>query len=375
MVLKRLRQAWEKLLTSIVGDKNDNRLPGTLLAFTIAILGAITFLWMKAPLPIFLGALAFCMVASIAGAPLRRPLFLSTPMRIVLGVAVGSAFSPAILDRAGELAISLALIIPFSIVITAFGTWFYHKVAGFDLATSFFGSVPGGLNDMVAMSEDAGANQRIVTLIQAVRMVLIVFCVPVWVELSSGTPVSGAVIDTIHIWEMSLFDLGLLVFLGVSGWWIAQRLGIAGAAVVGPMIVSGVVHAAGLTSAKVPLELLVIAQLTLGILLGAQFRGLTMKEFTSWISWGLGFSVILVVVSILVAIGVAHISGADQVSVLLAYAPGGQSELNLLAIILNLDVAFIALHHLVRVAAVIIGAQIVFALQPNWKRSDQSSAT
>lgn len=375
MILERLKAAWEKMLTSIVGDKADNRLPGTLLAFTIAIVGALTFLWLKAPLPIFLGALAFCMVASIAGAPLRRPLFLSVPMRIVLGVAVGSAFSPAILDRAGELAVSLALIIPFSIAITAFGTWFYHRVAGFDLATSFFGAVPGGLNDMVSMAEDAGANQRIVTLIQAVRMALIVFLVPVWVELSSGTPVSGAVIDTIHIWEMSLFDIGLLVVLGTAGWWIAQRLGIAGAAIVGPMIVSGVVHAAGLTTAKVPLEALVIAQLTLGILLGAQFRGLTMREFTAWVTWGLGFSIILVVVSISVAIGVAHITGADQVSVLLAYAPGGQSELNLLAIILNLDVAFIALHHLLRVAAVIIGAQIVFALQPNWKRPDESSAT
>jgi uncharacterized membrane protein AbrB (regulator of aidB expression) len=65
--------------------------------------------------------------------------------------------------------------------------------------------------------------------------------------------------------------------------------------------------------------------------------------------------------------GLSAWTGADKFAVLMAYAPGGQSELNLLAITLNLDVAFIALHHLVRVAAVIIGAQIVFRMNPTWR--------
>ncbi len=350
------------------------RWPGLVLSFAVASAGALIFVYLKAPLPVFLGALAFSMAASIGGLPLRRPRELSTPMRIVLGVAVGAAFSPALLGRAGELALSLALIIPFSIAITAAGTWFYARIAGFDLATSFFASVPGGLNDMVSMAEDAGANARIVTLLQSVRMVLIVFMVPVFVEFFAGTPVSGAVIDTIHIWEMTFFDSAMLAGLGVVGWWVAMKLRIAGAAIVGPMILSGIVHAAGLTSAKVPMELLIVAQLTLGILLGAQFRGLTMREFTAWITWGLAFALVLVAVSIVVAIGVARLSGADEVSVLLAYAPGGQSELNLLALVLNLDVAFIALHHLLRVAAVIIGAQIVFAMRPDWSKAARDVA-
>lgn len=344
------------------------RVPGVLLSFVIAIAGAAIFVWLQAPLPVFLGALAFCMAASIARLPLLRPKSLSIPMRMVLGVAVGSAFTPALLGRAGELSLTLILIIPFSAAITLAGYLFYSRVAGFDKPTAFFGAVPGGLTDMVTMSEDAGANQRIVTLLSAVRMVLIVFLVPLYMQFVSGMPVGGAVINTVHIWEMSLFDGAMLIGLGVAGWWIAKRLGIAGAAIVGPMIVSGVFHAAGLTSAKVPTELLILAQLTLGILLGAQFRGLTIAEFTGWISWGAAFSVILLVFSVIVATLLSELTGADPISLLLAYAPGGQSELNLLALILHLDVAFIALHHLVRVAAVVIGAQIVFRMNPSWTR-------
>ncbi|MEQ1611419.1 MAG: AbrB family transcriptional regulator, partial [Hyphomicrobiaceae bacterium] len=67
----------------------------------------------------------------------------------------------------------------------------------------------------------------------------------------------------------------------------------------------------------------------------------------------------------------SRLTGFDSTTVLLAYAPGGQSELNLLAFILNLDVAYTALHHLVRLAIVIFGAQLVFKANPKWREPRQ----
>ncbi|MEO0671981.1 MAG: AbrB family transcriptional regulator [Pseudomonadota bacterium] len=346
------------------------RLPGIVLAFVIASVGAALFVYLSAPLPIFLGALTASMIASIVGVPIKRPRSLSTPIRVVLGLAIGAAFTPALLDRIDELAISLALVVPFTAAITAAGYAFYRYVAGFDAPTSFFVSVPGGLTDMVFMAKDAGANERMVTLMQAVRMVLIVFAIPVWVAWTSDLPVGGAVLDTIHIWEIAPLDAAMLIVLGIVGWRVARWLGILGAAMIGPMMLSGAAHATGLTAAQVPSELLILAQLVLGILLGGQFRGLTMDEFTRWVSWALAFSVGLMIVAIWVATMVTQLTGADAVSVLLAYTPGGQSELNLLAIILQLDVAFIALHHIVRVAVSIVGAQLVFsASRDAWRRA------
>jgi hypothetical protein len=45
----------------------------------------------------------------------------------------------------------------------------------------------------------------------------------------------------------------------------------------------------------------------------------------------------------------------------------------LLALIIGLDVAVVALHHLLRVAMVIIGAQIVFKSHKDWRRPDSGS--
>ena len=104
------------------------------------------------------------------------------------------------------------------------------------------------------------------------------------------------------------------------------------------------------------------------VLLGCKFRGLTMKEFTGTMVWGMANTIVLLAITAAVVVGVSRITGFDPVSVLLAFAPGGQTELNLLAFILGLDVAYVALHHLVRLAIVIIGAQIVFRTRTDWRK-------
>ena len=233
--------------------------------------------------------------------------------------------------------------------------------------TAFFCAVPGGLTDMVTMAEDAGANPRTVTLIQATRIVLIVFLLPFWLQWVAGKSIGIFVPGAVHIHQLSPVDAMVLVTLGWAGWWIARRLGLAGAPIVGPMILSGLAHAFGLTAARIPQELLIFAQITLGILLGAQFRGLTWREFSSTMLWGAGFSLLLVIATGAIAVMVAGLTGFDSTTVLLAYAPGGQTEMNLLAYILKLDVAFTALHHLVRLAIVIFGAQMVIRANPKWR--------
>lgn len=331
------------------------------LAFAIGIAGALLFQVLNLPLPWFLGSLLACMAAAVAGVPFTRPDWLGVPMRAVLGVAVGTGFSPAILSRLGEMSLSLALLVPWMVLIMATGVPFFRRFAGFDTKTAFFASVPGGLTDMVSMAESARANARAVTLIQLTRIVLIVFALPFWLQWHDGFDIATrALTGRIHLWELTPTDLAILFALGASGWWIADRIGLAGPAIVGPMILSGIAHASGLTAARMPFEVMTFAQITLGVLLGSQFRGLTWTEFRTTLVWGILFSIALIVCSAAVTLGVAKLTGAPVHSVLLGYAPGGQAELNLVAYTLNLDVAFVALHHLVRLAIVIFGAQIVF---------------
>ena len=343
------------------------RVPRFLLAFIVGAIGAVIFVYFHLPLPWYLGALTACLIASVARLPVERPRPLAGPLRATLGVAVGSAFTPAILGQVGAMTASLLILVPFMILITVTSMTFYRHLAGFDRPTAFFSAVPGGLADMTAMAEQAGANQRTVILVQATRIVLIVFSVPLFLQVHDGLAAPTPFASPVRLAEASLADLATLVAMAAIGWGIAHRLGFAGAPIVGPMVMSGAAHALGFTTVRLPVELLIFAQIGVGVLLGCQFRGLTLKEFTHTMGWGILNAVVLLSVTAVVVILVSHWTGFDQVSVLMAFAPGGQTELNLLAFVLGVDVAYVALHHLARLAIVILGAQLVFKTQKNWR--------
>src|SRR5258706_8399752 len=66
------------------------------LGYIIGGAGSLLFLLLKLPLPWFLGSLSLCLIASVFHVPVERPRFLAIPTRTVLGVAVGTAFTPAL---------------------------------------------------------------------------------------------------------------------------------------------------------------------------------------------------------------------------------------------------------------------------------------
>jgi uncharacterized protein len=50
---------------------------------------------------------------------------------------------------------------------------------------------------------------------------------------------------------------------------------------------------------------------------------------------------------------------AAPVEAFLAFAPGGQAEMTVLAIVVGADLGFVVVHHLARIVLVITGAPIV----------------
>lgn len=354
---------------SLASLRPDRRtLTGYAKSYAIAGAAGLVFLWLALPLPWLLGPLTMALVFSVCGKPLFPPNAVVLPVRSLLGVAVGSSFTPALVDKAPAAAVSLLLLIPYTVLLTFLGMLFLVRCARFDRPTAFFAAAPGGLSDMILYAQDAGADLRRVTLVQAARVLTIVFALPFWLQFVAGLPLGGAMPSTLHIWQLPVVDGLVIAATAWAGWRIADRLGLAGGSVVGPMILSALVHGFGLTSAKVPVEVLILAQVTLGIVIGGQFKGISLREFVTVLSWGMALAAMLVFAAGLMAWATARLTGLDPTSLLLSYAPGGQNEMAIMALILGIDVAIIALHHLLRVVMVVIGAQLVFKANSEWRR-------
>lgn len=330
------------------------------LALAIGAAGGFVFTKLTMPLPWMLGAMLFNTAAALMKVPVAPPVKIRPGMVLVLGVLLGSGFTPDMMDRAGQWATSLGLLAVYIAVVGAAVVPFYMIVGGFDRTTAYFSGMPGGLQEMLTIGHAMGGNDRMIALTHASRILLVVFAVAFWFRLVEGLEMGDRSRFGASILDVAPLDLLILAACGAVGWPLARLLRFPAPMLVGPMLVSAAVHLAGVTASKPPIELVNFAQLILGTIIGCRFQGTEMREFRRVILLSLGATGVMMAVTALFTWIVSHLSHIDPILVLLAYSPGGLAEMSLVALALQADVAYVALHHTVRIAVVVIGAPLVF---------------
>lgn len=326
------------------------------IAFATAGVGVAVFSLFHLPLPWLLGPIAACLLAALAGVPMGSIPLLNDSMRTILGVAVGATLTLPALASFPAMWPTL-LMVPVSVaVIGVIGVPYFRRFCGYDFATAYFATMPGGLQDMIAFGEEAGANVRALSLIHATRVLVIVSALPFLLSLVWGADLSnapGAPASTVP-----LTDMALMVFCALVGWRVAKRVGLFGAAILGPLILSAAFTLAGALTSRPPTEAIWAAQFFIGMGIGTHYAGVTLREVRHDLIAGLGFCIILIVLTLILVEGVYLLGLAPGMETLLALAPGGQAELTVLALIVGADVTFVVAHHMLRLFVVILGAPL-----------------
>ncbi len=327
------------------------------LALAIAASGVAVFLLLNLPLPWLLGPMFACLIAALGGLKLKGPVFLGDAMRTVLGVAVGASITPDVVARLPDMAVSIALIPPFILLIGLVGYPYFRRVCGFDNATSYYGAMPGGLQDMLVFGEEAGGNVRHLSLIHATRVLIVVSALPLVLtyvlgrslDLPIGAPAA----------QLPFHELALMVAIALFGWWAAKRVGLFGASILGPMILAAIASLTGLIHSRPPMEAILAAQFFIGLSVGVKYVGITWSELRRVVVAAVGYTVLIGVLAVVFAEGVVLLGLAPQAEALLAFSPGGQAEMTVLAIVAGADIAYVVTHHLTRIVVVIIGAPVM----------------
>ena len=128
------------------------------------------------------------------------------------------------------------------------------------------------------------------------------------------------------------------------------------------MILAAVVTLLGGLHNRPPAEAIWAAQFFIGMSIGTKYTGITWAEVRRDLTAGLGFCALLVVLTLIFVEAIYGFGLAPGMEALLAFAPGGQAELTVLALIVGADVAFVVAHHMLRIFAVILGAPLAARL-------------
>ncbi|MXN46410.1 AbrB family transcriptional regulator [Shinella kummerowiae] len=326
----------------------------------ISAAGVAIFLLLDLPLPFLFGPMAASLVIALCGAPLAGLGQVSIAARSVLGVAIGTSVTPALVAELPSMLASVALVPLYIVVIGLIGVPFFRKVCGFDLVTAFYAAMPGGAADMTIFGQEAGANVRQLSLVHVTRLMVIMVVAPIILVNVYGVGLThpiGPPASDLPVWELVIMAVAAIV-----GWKGGERIGLFGAAILGPLLVSAILSLAGILHLRPPREALLAAQFLIGMGIGVSYVGVTLRELRNTVAGGAAFVVILAALAGAVTEFVTLTGLAPPVEGFLSFIPGGQAEMSMLALVSGADLSFVVVHHLTRILVVILGAPVLFRL-------------
>ncbi|MCE0506614.1 AbrB family transcriptional regulator [Roseivivax sp. GX 12232] len=335
-------------------------LPQILFALALGAAAGAVFYWLTLPLPWMLGAMIVNTLAAIGRLPVASPVRVRPYVVVVIGVMLGSGFTPEILDQLGLWTLSFLFLGLYIAISGAVVIPYYRWVGGFDLPTAYFAGMPGGLNEMMIVGKEMGGDDRAIALAHASRIVIVVALVAVWFRLIQGVDLSDRSQFGTPFAEIPGSELVILFLAGVAGYALGKYLRLPAPMLLGPMIVSAAVHLGGLTASPPPQELVIVAQVFLGTIIGCRFVGAAPGTILRAIGLSIGATVLMLAITFGFALLLFGMFNQTLEQVILAYSPGGLAEMSLVALAMDADIAYVASHHLLRISMIVLMAPLVF---------------
>lgn len=336
-------------LPSFVPEK----FPNMALALAVGTCGSVGFWLLGLPLPWMLGAMFASFVAVIVKLPLHGPGALRPYIIPVIGVMLGSGFDTQTFAHLAEWMLSLLGLIAYIAVAAALVVPLYIKIGRLDPVTAFFSAMPGGLNEMTVIGGELGGDERRIILSHAARIVVSVSMIAIYFRLFLGYDVSSTALPKGTEATLDLISGAILLGCAVLGTIGGKALKLPAPGLLGPLILSAVAHMTGLSHAAPPPILVIFSQIILGTMMGCRFMGASPRLIVETLVLSALATALMLGVSLVFAVGLHSYFNQTTEQVLLAYAPGGLTEMSLVAIAMDADVAYIALHHLARIVVLI----------------------
>ncbi|WP_417728879.1 AbrB family transcriptional regulator [Roseovarius sp.] len=325
------------------------------------------------PLPFMLGPLASSALIATA-LPERLPTGYRFPQKLrlmfiaIIGLMIGSQVTPALFTEAHHYLLTFAAVTVFVGLAHATGYAIFRQIGGYDSTTAFYASTPGGLYESIEMGEAAGADMTRLMMQQFLRIIVVVTAVPLGLSLWLGAPVGSSGGMTLARAEVPWSDLPLIVLAGLGGLGLGHVLRLPAGQMTGPMALAAALSLTGWLSFDIPQWLVNMAQIVLGTTLGMRFTGLSRGLLLRGAALAMTSVGAMLTLGVLLAF-LLHIATGEAVDVLLiTLAPGGVTEMALVALSLNANPAFVTLHHIYRIVLTVLTLGVVTRLRQRQRR-------
>jgi uncharacterized protein len=326
----------------------------------VTVLTSLLFAVLHLPSPVLFGALAAGMVHALTSpVELDMPPLVFRLGQALVGAVIGALVKLPTLARLASDWPSVALV--------TVGTLAISLVAGRALAlhrdvspaTGAFALIAGGASGIVALARELGADDRVVTIVQYLRVLLVLLAMPLVTTLLFHPPSGVGSLEGggATRWGPDLAFVVVSVGVGL----LAQRLVRAPAtALLGPMLVAVAVSASGvLGTVAVPNALEQLGYALIGVRVGLRFTRASLRSIARLLPLATLLIAAVIVACALLGLLLSHVTGVDRLTAYLATTPGGLFAVLATAADSGSDVTYVLAVQVIRVFAMLLFAPLL----------------
>ncbi|AUS13295.1 MULTISPECIES: AbrB family transcriptional regulator [Bacillus] len=285
--------------------------------------------------------------------------------QMILGIELGQKLNLSVLSVLKDHWFSVGVMLILSILLAMLSGYVLWRFSKTDMMTSFVGTAPGGLSAMPSIAQEVGANTAIVSLVQMMRVLLVVLSIPflvimIYTKQDSSTSAAAGLSSATT--DFRLAPVLWTVILILAAWGAckaAKCLKFPAPWLLGSMLGVAIVHVGGAAvighdmTAWWPSQANHVSQVFLGATIGSKMYKSMFAGVTRIIIVGFVSSVGLIAAMFLSAVIVSELTGISLITSVLAFAPGGIAEMATTSVTLHADSTFVVAVQVIRVILVI----------------------
>ncbi|WP_067572198.1 AbrB family transcriptional regulator [Nocardia acidivorans] len=277
-------------------------------------------------------------LALIGRLPKSLPPQVNLAVQGMLGVVMGSYLQVSLLTSIGWDLLPVAAVTVATLVLSIVVALVFSRVTKVDIPTSALGMLAGGSAAVVAAADELDADPRRVAFMQYLRVALVALSAPAIAAILddeegiaySTAALGGSVTDPdLPYWMIvgrgdQVAGISTAIMLCVMGIWGGRRIGLPNAALLGPMLLTALLTAAGVSHGYAPTHVFKdLLFVLIGFDVGGRFTRRVVREMIRMIP---AMSVAVVALSGLVAalaLGLGYFVDLKRSDLYLATTPGG----------------------------------------------------
>jgi membrane AbrB-like protein len=306
--------------------------------------------------------------------PVKLPGIANRVAQACVGVLIGALVQPsAVRSLASDWLVVLASVLA-TLVLSLIGGLLLGLHRDLDPVTGSFALIAGGASGLTAISKDLGADQRVVAVVQYLRVLVIVIAMPaVAAALPAGSADTGRV-NTANtpLWGDLLFTTGCMLV----GVYLSRFPKIPAGALLGPMLLAAVLAGTGLShGATVPGAVAQVAYAVIGLQIGLSFTRESLRSVSRILPLALTLVVAMIAATAAVGIPLLRLAGASWLDGYLATTPGGLYAVLATATTTGADTTLILTVQVLRLLVMLLLAPLIAQLLGRRRQPRRAEAT